>query len=65
MKINIADHTTKIGYSDDDGGFSYSFSWWRSSIDYRLFSVCSHVPGFGLDGKAVMDDFGTLQRVSS
>ena len=54
--------TKRIGYSQDESGFSGAFSWWRNSNNWYVWSVCGHSQ-FSKDGIAVTDDFGTLVEV--
>jgi hypothetical protein len=55
----------------DEDGTNCCFWWWRDEEDRRLFFICMR-PGAescfgdyarGLDGFAVVDDFGELVRV--
>lgn len=51
------------GYITDTSGFTGAFSWWRTSNEpWGRWSVCGHGQ-FTKDGKAVVDDFGTLVEV--
>lgn len=52
------------GYTDDKGGFSWAYSWWRSAT-WGAWSWCCHESGngFGGAGAAVVDDFGNLTAV--
>jgi hypothetical protein len=53
----------KKGYMDDVHGYTGAFSFWRDSNDRRYWFICGHSQ-FTKDGRAVMDDFGTLVEVS-
>lgn len=55
---------TTHGYLDGDHGYTFAFSWWRNSLDRRIYSVVDHT-GFGYQCTAVIDDFGNLVKVPS
>ena len=50
------------GWTDDSGGKSNTFSWWRNAADSRTWFVCGVSP-FTRTGMAVCDDFGNLVEV--
>ena len=52
----------KKGSITDTSGFSGDFSWWRNNNDYRIWTICGLGP-FTRNGRAVVDDFGTLVEV--
>ena len=56
--------TKRTAYTQTDGGYSGSFSWWRNTSRPWLWSVQAH-RDFCQSGLAVTDDFGNLVRVPS
>jgi hypothetical protein len=55
----------KNGYILDTCGFTWPFSWWRATNEpWGRWSVLGHGP-FTRDGRAVVDDFGTLVEVKT
>jgi len=52
----------RLGFVDDDSGYSGAFSWWRSNSDRWFWYVCGH-GAFANSGAAVTDDFGNLVEV--
>ena len=56
----------RLGYSDDENGYSGAFSWWRN-VNRRWCVTCFE-PSFFIDcavSYAVTDDYGNLVRVPS
>ena len=54
-----------FGYTDNTGGYSRWFSWFRLPHS-PLFSVYGHIENFtSIHNRAITDDFGNLVAVSA
>jgi len=61
--MDIVLNTECFGYTDNTGGYSGTFSWWRRD-DKPGWFVCGHIHGFTESTAfGVTDDFGNIVKV--
>jgi len=60
-------HFKTPGYTEHHAGYSGSFSWFTNALFPGKWFVVCHETSFAKEGvsRAVVDDFGSLVRVSA